>query len=142
MKFTLGYQEEAELSAPLPLAFLVLPLVLHRPTLEFIGSTWKTSGLALFAAKLADQRENLLAVHERALVLRRLTLQSLGVGVTARLLKVEYETAGLRGYRLDAKEKPRLPERLRPFSAAPEKLGYWFYKAGLHQVAVALKVEF
>jgi hypothetical protein len=51
----------------LPLAFLVLPLVLHRPTLEMINSTRKASGLALFAAKLGEERENLLAVHERAL---------------------------------------------------------------------------
>lgn len=142
-QFTLGYQDEAGLSAQLPLAFLVLPLLLHRPTLDVIGSTRKASGLALFAAKLADQREDLLAVHERALLLRPLTLQSLGVGVTARLMKIEYENAGLRGFPLEpGSKKPTLPERLRPFAAASDKLGYWFYKAGLQQVAVALRVDF
>jgi hypothetical protein len=142
-QFTLGYHEEAGLSAPLPLAFLVLPLVLHRPTLEMIGSTRKASGLLVFAAKLADERENLFAVHERALLLRRLSLQSVGVGVTARLLKVEYETAGLRAYPLELGEKkPVPPERLKAFASAPEKLGYWFYKAGLTQVAAALRVDF
>jgi hypothetical protein len=141
--FTLGYQDEASMSAPLPMAFLVLPLVLHRSTLEAIGSTRKASGLALFAAKLAEQRENLLAVHERALVLRRLTLQSLGVGATARLLKINYHDASLRGYPLEpGLRKPPLPERLKDFGAAPEKLGYWFYKAGLAQIATALRIEF
>ena len=142
-QFGLAHQEEAGLSSPLPLAFLVLPLLLHKPTLETISSTRKASGLALFAGKLADQREDLFAVHERALLLRSLTLQSLGVGLTARLLKIDYASAGLRGYPLEPGSKsPTLPERLRPFTGAAEKLGYWFYKTGLSQVAAAMRVDF
>jgi hypothetical protein len=142
-QFTLGHQEETGAVVPLPLAFLVLPLVLHRSTLEALGSTRKASGLSLFAAKLADEREQLLAVHERALMLRGLTLQSIGVGITARLLTVDFETAGLRGSPLEpGARRPVLPERLKGFASAPEKLGYWFYKAGISQVASALRVDF
>lgn len=142
-QFTLSYQEEGGMSPSLPLAFLVLPLVLHRPTLDAINSTRKASGLSLFVAKLTDERENLLAVHERALLLRQLTLQSIGVGVTTRLLKVEYDSAGIRGYPLEpGSRKPVLPERLKGFAGASEKLGYWFYKAGLLQVTAALRVDF
>jgi hypothetical protein len=40
-RFGLGFQSEEGRPAALPLAFLILPLVLHRPTLEMINSTRK-----------------------------------------------------------------------------------------------------
>jgi hypothetical protein len=141
-RFGLGFQSEEGRPATLPLAFLVLPLVLHRPTLEMINSTRKASGLALFAAKLGEERENLLAVHERALTLRRLTLQSIAMGVGGRLLTLDYVAATVRANTPEPTiRKPVLPERIKGFSGA-EKVGYWFSKLGLHQVASTLAVEF
>lgn len=142
-RFGLGYQSEQGRPATLPLAFLVLPLVLHRPTLETINSTRKASGLALFAAKLGEERENLLAVHERAFALRRLTLQSIAMGVGGRLLTLDYVAATVRANTSESTiRKPVLPERIKGFSGAAEKVGYWFSKLGLHQVASTLAVEF
>ena len=51
-QFTLGYQEDGAEVAPIPLAFLVLPMLLHRQTFDEVASTRKASGLTLFAAKL------------------------------------------------------------------------------------------
>lgn len=142
-QFGLGYQAEDGRNAPLPLAFLVLPLVMHGPTLDVIGSTQKLSGLALFASKLGKERESLLAVHERALSLRRLTLQSIGMGVAASLLTVVYDDATFRANQVEAKpKKPALPERLKSMPRAADKLGNWFARAGVYQVASALMVEF
>jgi len=142
-RFGLGFQSEDGHPALLPLAFLVLPLVLHRPTLEMINSTRKTSGLALFASKLGEQRELLFAVHERALALRHLTLQSIGMGVANQLLTLDYEAATLRANTLEPDApKPRLPERIRSFSSAGDKIGYWFSKVTLNQVASTLAVGF
>jgi Family of unknown function (DUF6521) len=142
-RFGLGFQSEEERPAILPLAFLVLPLVLHRPTLEMINATRKASGLALFAAKLSEQRELLFAVHERALGLRRLTLQSIAMGVASRLLTLDYDAATLRANTRDPEvPNPKLPERIRSFSGAADKIGYWFSKVTLHQVATTLAVEF
>ena len=142
-RFGLGFQAEDGRRPAFPLVFLVLPLVLHRTTLEVIGSTRKASGLTLFAAKLGEERENLLAVHERALLLRTLTLQSIAMGVSARLLTVDYAEATLRANTLEPRaKKPVLTERIKAVSGAAEKLGYWFLKASLTQVAVALRVEF
>jgi Family of unknown function (DUF6521) len=108
-----------------------------------INSTRKASGLALFAAKLGEERENLLAVHERALTLRRLTLQSIAMGVGGRLLTLDYVAATVRANTPEPTvRKPVLPERIRGFSGAAEKVGYWFSKLGLHQVASTLAVEF
>jgi hypothetical protein len=142
-RFGLGFQSDGGRPADLPLAFLVLPLLLHRPTLDKITSTRRTSGLSLFAAKLGEERENLLAVHERAFALRRLTLQSIAMGVGRRLLTLDYAGVTLRANALDATTlKLELPERIRGFSGAAEKVGYWFSKLGLPQVASTLAVEF
>jgi hypothetical protein len=142
-RFGLSFQSEDGHLPTLPLAFLVLPLVLHRRTLETINSTRKASGFALFAAKLGEEREDLLAVHERALALRRLSLQSIAMGVGCRLLSLDYAAVTLRANTPDPSiRKPVLPERIQSLSSAADKIGYWFSKFGLHQVASTLAVEF
>ena len=142
--FALGYQEDGAESVPLPLAFLVLPILLHRATFDEVASTRKTSGLALFAAKFDKERETLMALHDRALQLRELSLQSIGVAATARLVRVNYAEAGMHAYPLSliGAKKPRLPERLKGFDLAAEKLGYWFSKLGLPQIASTLRIDF
>jgi hypothetical protein len=44
---------------PMTAFFLVLPLVLHGPTLRIIRSTNQSSGLAKFVSKLGEERERL-----------------------------------------------------------------------------------
>jgi len=142
-RFSLAFQSEDGRAPSLPLAFLILPLLLHQSTREMIASTQKRSGLALFAAKLGEERERLLAVHERALALRPLTLRSIAMGVGSRLLTLDCAAATLRANTPDpGTPKPQLPERIRGFSSAADKLGYWFAKVGLHQSASTLMVSF
>lgn len=142
-KFGLGFQADESLPAAVPMFFLVLPLLLHSQTGAVIDSTRKTSGLVLFAAKLGEDRENLLAVHERALVLRKLTWNSIEFGIRSGLLTVDYSAATARANTLmGAHAKPRLPERLKSMPTRAEKLGYWFSKAGINQTASVLRVEF
>lgn len=142
--FALGYQEEGFENVPLPLTFLVLPLILHRATFDEIASTRKASGLALFAAKFDKEREILVALHERALQLRELSLQAIGVAATARLIRLDYAAATLHAYPLDLlnAKKPIIPERLKGFSSAAEKVGYWFSKLGMPQIAATLRIDF
>jgi hypothetical protein len=142
-RFGIGYQSEDGHSAPFLLFFLVLPLVLHQPTLNLIASTQRASGLTLFAAKLAEERENLMAIHSRTLALRRLSLQSLSMGVSQGLLTVDEINASVRANTADASLRtPVLPDRISGFARAPEKLGYWFSKFSLKQVASTLVVDF
>jgi hypothetical protein len=142
-RFGIGYQAEDGRSPLFPLPFLVLPLLLHRPTLDIISSTLKPSGLALFAAKLGKERENLVAVHERALALRPLTLQSIGLGISQRLLTLDYAAATIRANGLeDGARNPKLPERIKAFPGAAEKVGFWFSQLSFQQVGSILAVEF
>ena len=142
-RFAAGYQTQGEKPSPLPLAFLVLPLLLHRSTLDLIGSTQKRSGLTLFAAKLGEDRENLLAVHGRALKLRTLTLKSIGLAVNTGLATVDYTDATFRANTLSARtRKAVLPERIRGFSGAADKIGHWFALMNLSQISSTLRIDF
>jgi hypothetical protein len=142
-RFGTGYQSDDGRPAPFLLFFLVLPLVLHKHSLNLITSTNRSSGLALFAAKLAEERENLMAIHGRALILRRLSLQSLAMGINHRLLTVGERDCTVRANTADATLRvPSLPNRITGFARAPEKLGYWCSKFSLHQVASTLVVDF
>lgn len=141
--FGQGHQSEDERPVHFALLFAVLPLVLHRATLDQISSTNKSSGLPLFVAKLGKESEHLLAVHERALLLRPLTLQSIAVGVGARLLSIDYENCTVRSNAPDSPvKKIEIPERLKRIGPGAEKLGLWFSKFGAAQVASLLRMEF
>lgn len=142
--FTLGYQEDGAEAAPFLLAFLVLPILFHRRSMEAVASTRKASGLTLFAAKFDREREALIALQTRALLLRPLTLQSIGVAATSRLVRIRHETGLLHGYPSDLLDvrMPLLPERIKALPAAANKLGYWFSRLGMSQVASTLRIEF
>lgn len=141
--FGLGFQADDSRPASLPLLFLVLPLLFHRQSTMVIESTRRASGLTLFAAKLGEERENLLAVHERAYMLRALTLESLLFGIQGGLLTLDYREATVRANTLlGSRGKAKLPERLKNLPTSADKIGYWFSKAGINQIATSLKVEF
>lgn len=142
-RYGTGFQEGRDIPSPALLGFLVLPLLLHKATLRLISSTQKRSGLSLFAGKFSEAREDLLAVQSRTAALRPLTLQSLAVGASTRLLTIDYASATVRANRLDeGAEAPRVPERLKVMAVAADKVGYWFASVSAHQVAATLRVEF
>lgn len=142
-KFGLGFQERDGQAATLPLAFLVLPLILHAPTLEMVLSTHKGSGLHLFVGKLGEHREDLIAVHGRALSLRQLSLESLIRAEQSGLIRIDPATATMWSVGpYDDLAAPSLPERIRRITPASEKVGYWFAGLTDQQVAHTLRVEF
>lgn len=142
-RFGIGFQERDGSAVSLPLTFLLLPLILHGPTLDMVLSTQKASGLHLFAGKLGEKREDLLAVHERALLLRKLTLESLMVAERSRLVRIEPSSATVRSFSPHHELRmPTLPERIRRIAPASEKIGYWFAGLSDQQIAHTLKVGF
>lgn len=120
------------------LFFLVLPICLHRPTLEAVNSTQEKSGLGKFCEKLGSKREELLAIHERALKLRALTLSSISFGIRAGLFDLNYENGVLRALEHKA---PKPPERVKPHAKGAVKLGSWFESIDAANVFTALKVD-
>ncbi len=137
--FGRGYQAECVGDLPvLTSLFLTLPLVLHGPTMRLIKQTNQSSGLAKFVSKLGDERERLFAIHDRAVAMRPLTLESLAAGVSAKLLKIDYDTALVRS---NEAKPPAGPERLKYHVASAEKIGRWFARLPPNQVFSLLQIE-
>lgn len=137
--FGRGYQAEDVGGLPvLTSFFLTLPLVLHGPTMRVIKSTNQSSGLAKFVSKLGEERERLFAVHDRALAMRALTLESFAAGISAKLLKIDYYTAVVRA---NEAKPPTVPERLKYHVASAEKVGRWFARLPANQVFSLLQIE-
>lgn len=137
--FGRGYQAEDVGGLPvLSSLFLALPLVLHGPTMRVIKSTNQSSGLAKFVSKLGEERERLVAVHDRALAMRALTLESVAAGISAKLLRVDYDTATVRA---NEAKPPAAPDRLKHHVASAEKVGRWFARLPPNQVFSLLQVE-
>ncbi|MBB4145900.1 three component ABC system middle component [Rhizobium rhizoryzae] len=137
--FGRGFQAEKMDALPsLPSYFLVLPLILHARTLADLKSTNLPSGLSKFVVKLGEQRERLMAVHERTLRMRELTLQSVGAGIASGLLNINYANGLVRANDVSV---PRPPERLRFHVASAEKLGRWSARLPQGQVFQLLQVD-
>jgi len=136
--FGRGFQAEKIDEHPaMPIFFLVLPLIMHARTLTDLKSTNLPSGLSKFVAKLGEQRERLMAVHDRTLRMRDLTLQSIGTGIASHLLHVDYATGLVRANDVDV---PRPPERLKFHVANAEKFGRWVGRLPQGQVFQLLQV--
>jgi hypothetical protein len=145
-RFSCGYVGAHKTSepVPLPLLFLVLPILFHEQTSEFVKNTQKASGMRAFTAKFGESKTSkqdlLLAIHDRAIRFRALTTDSLQLALATRLLHLELEgrivplsmTAANTGFADETKELIK----------AAEKLGYWCAFLTLHEIATTLKVRF
>ena len=130
-------------ATPLPLLFLVLPIVLHEQTEEFVNSTRKASGLRAFASKFGksenSKQDMLLAVHDRMLALRSLSLESLQLAFATNLLHLNHAAV------IPLTETPavaNIPSDVRQLMRSAEKLGDWCGMLTIHEIANTLKVRF
>ncbi len=142
---SVGYSsahEQAE-SIPLPLLFLVLPVMFHRETAELIASTQRASGLRKFVEKfqLAAQNKTdlLLAIGPRAQAMRKLTADSLGLAILCNLIALEEGS----GRAIAVSQTPAtagIPAAIRPMLSGAEKLGTWFSQISAYEAALLLQV--
>jgi hypothetical protein len=129
---------------PLPLLFLVLPILLHQATAELVSSTHKGSGLRKFVEKfqLAAQSKTdlLLTIGPRAQAMRTLTAEALGIAIICRVLAFEDNAA--RSFSLsDTPPIAGIPPSVRPLLNGAEKLGAWFAGSSLYEIALLLQVS-
>lgn len=127
---------------PLPVVFLVLPVVLHQPTNEFVRTTQLRSGLRAFAAKFGDaeasRQDLLLQIHERASRWRVLSLQSVEIAAATALLAITDDAQVVPMSRTPARG---VPEEVRRLMKDAEKLGNWCGQLTTHEIASTLKVR-
>lgn len=129
-------------SPPLPVLFLVLPIVLHQATAELLRRTRVSSGLRAYAAKFSDaavsKQDLLLQIHERALRWRSLTLQSVELAAAGRLIQLAEDVAV---FPLSRTKARGLPEDVKQLLSDADKLGTWCGQLTLHEVTTTLKVK-
>lgn len=148
-KFTLSYRKEHEVnnSPPGILLFLVLPMLYHKPTLDFLNSTRNSTGLAKFSEKFLSTKEKkshlLLGVHDRTFEMRDLSQHSMNVAVSRKLLTVVPSTGHVIPFDEERVGKPRgIPTLVQKMGRNAEKLGYWFSQSSLKEISFYLKVFF
>lgn len=139
-----GTARLAPATTPVPVLFVVLPLLFDEETATVIASTKKGSGLRFFAAKFADSRHSktdvLLSLERRATSLRPQTLEALGHAVKARLLHLDTSSGEIAA--LSEAPAFSLPEAVRPLVRSAEKLGAWSGPLSMFELSTTLQVEF
>ena len=81
-RFAVGYSASGTHSAvPMPLMFLVLPVLFHEETSDMLTSTLVKSGLRMFVSKFEEssvsKNDLILALHDRAAEMKGLSLDSM-----------------------------------------------------------------
>jgi hypothetical protein len=144
-RFACGYMETHPTRdpVPMPLLFLVLPIILHEQTEEFVQGTLRQSGMRAFAGKFGraenSKQDLLLAVHGRMLGLRSLSLDSVRLALVGRLLHMDRATAIPLSF---TQAEAGIPPAVRRLMRNAEKLGAWSGALTLHEIASILKVRF
>lgn len=140
-EFLMGYSPKTQFprGLPMPLAFLVLPLVLHDATSTQILSTLSSSGLRLFQHKFNNNKDELLNFHNRAMQMRQITLHSLRITFACQLVSLNIKTGELwlaknNGYKTDIKSLADLGKSAR-------RLGIWFSALNITEITNALRVD-
>ena len=151
-RFCCSYAESSNTNepVPLPLAFVVLPILLHEETRNILKSTQKASGLRLFVDKFtqADKLDNsnilrrdyVLSIQNRAIAMRSLTLQSISIGISSKLVALDADSGLL--VPLSYTKAKRNPNSVLELVKCAEKLGVWFSELSLHEISTILKVRF
>ena len=144
-RFVCGYQatNPTRSPVPLPLLFLVLPIILNEQTEEFVTSTRSASGLRAFVAKFAKaenaKQDILLAVHDRMLALKQLSMDSVRIALATRLVSLDGATVIPLS---KTQAKAGVPLDVQRMMRNSEKLGVWCGSLTMHEIATTLKVRF
>lgn len=145
-RFACGYTESHRTAQPppVPLAFVVLPLLYHRDTCELITRTQTRSNLATFIEKFSRpdvaKSDVLLSLNDRVLAMRPLSLQSFQMAVRSRLITV-IPTSGAFAP-LSSSQPSGVASTVRPILVAADRLGTWCGTLTLFEISTALKVDF
>jgi hypothetical protein len=141
-----GYEQGNRKGAPtpLPILFLLLPILLHDETARVVASTNRGSGLRKFEEKFFGTQAKadlVFAIHTRALAMRGLTLDSLRVSLAGGLLSIDPVSAS--AFALSKTPAAAgIAESVRELLRSAEKLGYWLGELTLHEIGIILRVSF
>jgi hypothetical protein len=140
--FICGYSVREKNGTPFPLLFIVLPIIFRQDLCESITSTQKKSGLIKVSEKLFHDCKNdqLYFVHNAAEQYKQITMQSISLGMSAKLFVVNIKTA--LALPVTVPKKNGATQSIRYLLDAADKLGIWCSELSLHEISALLKVRF
>ena len=142
-----SYEESESLSSGCNLLylFLVLPILYQNDLRDILKSTHKKSGIRLFADKFSSTTHKstdiLLRVHDLALLYKKLTWEAFTLATKSHLLAIIPEEATVISRDITIPAKYECPS-IKPLLHGADRLGAWFAKNSLYEVALNLKVRF
>jgi hypothetical protein len=142
-----GFSEASGVHAgmPLPLTFLVLPIVLHAATCELVAGTMRKSGLRYFADKFGQaknaQSDLVLAIQRRAVSFRTTTFHSLDLMFQSGLAVLDCKKGEISATDSLSKVLDNIRSETE-LHRDSEKLGYWFGMLTPFELSIILKVAF
>lgn len=143
--FSEGYVGVEQNMVPMPLLFIVLPMVYKREITEFILTTQKKSGLRYFSEKFTEKKnlknDLIIQVQNTSHEYKILTLESLQIALTGKLVMMQ-EGAYILPLTENIKEYSCNSENVKNMAKAAEKLGVWCADLSLAEISQILKVRF
>lgn len=142
-RFVCGYYDADNecRQVPLPLIFLVLPIIFREDLRDVIASTNKSSGLQKVSEKLfASKRADLFcSVQDSVEQYKGITLSAINIAVGAKLITLSSKTALIMPIQAKTSKMAKSSENL---LKCAEKLGGWCSSLSLHEISILLKVRF
>lgn len=130
---------------PLPITFLVIPMVLHEGTKKVILSTQGASGLRFFSDKFSTseiaQSDAIATLQRRISMTRELTLESLQFLLRSGMVTIDIEAASV----IPSKARgfgQQIPDSIDDAVKAAKKLGRWTSSLSIYEIASTLRLAF
>jgi hypothetical protein len=142
-QFVCGYYYGTEENGqvPLPLLFVVLPIIFREDLRTVISGTNKQSGLQKVSEKLfKNKRADLFcSIHDAAEQYKEITLTAINIAANKGLIAVDVKTANVFPLLKKGAKMPKSSEELLKLG---DKLGVWCSVMTLHEISQLLKVRF
>jgi len=144
-RFSLGYLDENQNMPPIPLLFIVLPMIYKKDVVDFISSTQRTSSLHFFADKFTDKQNSnndlIIQIQNLSQRYKMMTLEALRISIIGELISIQDNVyiLPLRDNINDFKPKTKDVKKM---GNAAEKFGIWCSRLSLVEISQILKVRF
>lgn len=144
-RFSLGYIKENQDMAPLPLLFIVLPMIYKKEIVDFITSTKEKSGLRFFADKFTEKKNSnndlIIQIQNLSKRYQVMTLEAMRIGIVGELMAIQ-NGAYILPLEDNIKSFKTMSKEVKKMGNAAEKLGIWCSRLSLMEISQILKVRF
>ena len=131
--------------APLPLLFIVLPMIYKKEIVDFITSTKEKSGLRFFADKFTEKKNSnndlIIQIQNLSKRYQVMTLEAMRIGIVGELMAIQ-NGAYILPLEDNIKSFKTMSKEVKKMGNAAEKLGIWCSRLSLMEISQILKVRF